>query len=140
MGGPRRGKVTVVNGVRFRSKFEADVAADLSARGIPFAHESVRLLYDTPRLYIPDFTFEGRLGIFHVESKGYFPLEDRRKMLEIKRSNPEVDVRIVFQNASTKLSRAKGSITYAQWADRNGFRWAEGTIPVWWTRGVDDAE
>lgn len=120
---------------RYRSQFEADVAAALDARGVEYEYEEHELFYEVPCTYVPDFALSNAAGIpFFVEVKGYFPAEDRRKMLEVKRSNPGVDLRIVFQNPANKISRRAGALTYAQWADRYGFKWATGAIPYQWVQ------
>ena len=58
--------------------------------------------------------------------------EDRRKMLAVKAAHPNIDIRLCFQNAKVKLSRAPRSLTYGQWADRHGFVWCQGHIPTTW--------
>ena len=96
-GGRRPGTRTTVEGITYRSKFEASVAVDLSDRGIEAAYESMRIDYDMPRIYVPDFILPN--GVI-VECKGYFPPEDRAKMMEVKRNNPDLDIRILFQRDS----------------------------------------
>lgn len=115
-----------------RSKYEARVAADLLERGIHPHYEEVRLPYEVPRIYVADFaprTPSGRQVI--IEAKGYFPLEDRRKVLEMVRANPAIDFRLLFQKASTKVRRG-AKLTYAGWADKHGIPWAEGLVPDAW--------
>jgi hypothetical protein len=129
-----RARATVVNGTRYRSGFEAAVARALLDRGVEFGYERVKLFYERPCVYILDFN----IGDLMIEVKGYFSPADRRKMLEVQRSNPGIDLRIVFQNASNKLSRAPRSSTYGQWATRNGFKWAEGEVPEAWLLEIGD--
>lgn len=115
---------------RYRSKFEAEVAKLLHANEIPFRYEEERLPYELACVYVPDITLPG--GVL-VEVKGRLTPPDRRKLLEVKRSHPGRDIRLLFQNAAQKLSRAKKSQTYGQWATRNGFVWAQGPeIPKEW--------
>lgn len=113
----------------FRSKFEASVAESLNKRGLSFNYEGQALTYHIEAVYTPDFILPN--GVI-VETKGHFPPEDRRKMLAIKAQYPQLDIRLVFQNADVKLSRAPRALTYWQWAERHQFIWAEGHIPTTW--------
>lgn len=122
---------------RYRSQFEADVAADLDARGVEYEYEDEEMFYEIPRIYVPDFTLAN--GI-RVEVKGWFPAEDRRKMLEVKRANPGADIRLVFQNAKNKVGRGERSMTYGQWATRYGFKWAEKRVPYDWGTEVSTCD
>jgi hypothetical protein len=126
----RIGNATRVSGVLYRSAFEASVARDLEKRGIGFEYESENFEYAVPHLYYPDFSLT--FHSFAVEAKGYMPAADRKKLLAVKEAYPDLDLRLLFQRASTKLSRATNSMTYGQWATRHGFTWAEGTIPEEW--------
>lgn len=113
----------------FRSKFEAGVAASLTKRGLSFHYEGQALPYKIEAVYTPDFILPS--GVI-VETKGHFPPEDRRKMLAVKAQYPQLDIRLCFQNADVKLSRAPRALTYWQWAERHGFLWCEGHIPTTW--------
>jgi hypothetical protein len=114
---------------RFRSKFEAAVALSLTKRGLSFSYEGRALPYKIEAIYTPDFILPN--GVI-VEAKGYFSPEDRRKMVAVRDSHPHLDIRILFQNADVKLSRAPRSLTLWQWAERNRFIWAEGNVPTTW--------
>lgn len=128
-GAPRRGTECVVAGVRFRSLFEGDVYADALRRGIPVEYETQRLFYVTKHVYRPDFILPN--GII-VEAKGYFPANERAKMLAVRAGNPDLDIRFLFQKARTAIRRGSRT-TYAMWADQHGFTWAEGaSIPAAW--------
>ncbi len=132
----RRGTVTVLNGVRYRSGFEAQVAADLIARGISPEYEKVRLLYDIPHTYVVDFAPKTNKGEqLLIEAKGYFPPSDRTKMLAIRAAHPLHDVRLLFQNARQRLRRGSRT-TIAAWAQKHGFKWAEGLVPEDWIVGA----
>jgi len=91
----------------------------------------VPLTYVLTSVYTPDFVLPN--GVI-VETKGLFDSDDRRKMLAVKAQHPGLDIRLCFQKADVKLSRAHRSITYAQWATRHGFAWCEGNIPTTWTQ------
>ena len=113
---------------RYKSKFEADFAATLKQKKIVFTYETLEINYEIPCCYKPDFI----LNNFIVETKGYFSPEDRRKHLIIAKARPELDIRFCFQNSKTKLTKAKGSLTYGQWCDRHGFLYADKIIPSDW--------
>jgi hypothetical protein len=114
-----------------RSKFEAAIAADLTARGVSYEYEKRRLSYELPCVYIPDFELPN--GII-IEAKGWLKPSDRRKMVEVKRANPHLDIRFVFQKASNRIGPGTKSASYSRWAEHNGFPWAEGRVPEAWVR------
>lgn len=123
---------------RFRSKYEAAVAASLVKRGLAYDYESQALSYKIEATYTPDFCLPN--GVL-VETKGHFSPEDRRKMLAVKEQHPHLDIRLCFQNADVKLSRAPRALTYWQWAERHGFLWCEGHIPTtWFTHAIEVPE
>jgi hypothetical protein len=111
-----------------RSKFEATVNNKLKIKNVDFKHEPFYLPYVTEALYLPDFVVNGMIVI---EAKGYFKPEDRRKMLDVKKFHPDLDIRLVFQR-DNKLTKAKNGKTYTQWADQHGFKWAVGEVPNDW--------
>ena len=119
-------------GVRYRSRFEASVAEQLQKAHVPFTYEDHEFFYEIPSVYLVDFAL--RNGRMFIEVKGYMPPADRRKLLAVKKCHPSEDIRLVFQRASNKLSRAPKSLTYGQWAQRHGFPWAEGAVPLSWLR------
>jgi hypothetical protein len=110
----------------YRSKYEAKLAPALEAAGAEY--EAEQLTYQLERVYKPDW--RTKAGVI-IEIKGYFPAEDRGKMRAVKAAHPGRDIRIVFQNANTKLTK-KSKTTYAQWAEKHGFAWAHGEVPASW--------
>lgn len=79
--------------------------------------------------YTPDFLLPN--GIY-VEAKGKLDRDTIRKMISVKKSNPHLDIRFVFMKANNPL-RKGAKLRYWQWAEKHGFPWAEGTIPLeWW--------
>lgn len=84
------------------------------------------------RKYTPDFKVRRPDGSsFFVEYKGYLRPTDKAKMKAIRKQYPDLDIRFVFQNA--KKPSYKGAKTnYGEWATKNGYLWAEGTIPKEW--------
>lgn len=119
--------------MKFRSKFEKGLysKAKRSRKKIEYEPKEPKFSYVTTSLYLPDFRLPN--GIY-IEAKGYFSPKDRRKMLAVKAMHPKMDVRFVFQRANNKLTKAKNSKSYWQWAEQHGFPWAEGTIPTKWWR------
>ena len=117
----------------FRSGLEEDVAKMLTEAGIPFTYEETKIKYIKPaseHQYTPDFVLDN--GII-VETKGRFLIADRKKHMLIKRQQPHLDIRFVFSNSKQKLN--KGSYTtYAQWCVKNGFQYADKTIPEDWIK------
>ncbi len=115
---------------RFRSDFELTLARKLAEKGRDFEYETQKIAFQPKiRNYTPDFWFP-EYGFF-VEAKGKFDTADRSKHLLIKKQNPDVDIRFVFQRARNKIR--KNSLTsYATWCDRHKFIWAEGSIPEEW--------
>jgi hypothetical protein len=53
------------------------------------------------------------------------------KHLLVKTSNPELDIRILFQTPNNKITK-NSKTTYADWADKNGYLWAAKEIPKEW--------
>lgn len=114
----------------YRSVYEARVADFLEEAGISYQYERDRLVYVNPGVYTPDFTLPG--GVL-IEAKGYFPLQDRKKMLCVKQSNPTADIRILLQTPNKKIGKGPASMTYAKWCCKHGFPWAEGPeVPLDW--------
>ena len=82
-----------------------------------------------PRTYTPDF-FIPSTNIY-IEAKGHLDKGDRVKMLLVKEQYPELDIRFVFLNSRNKIYKGSKT-TYADWATKNKFDWAEGSIPEEW--------
>lgn len=130
----QRTTVALPNGesVVVRSRLEAGVLTDLFERGVPCEYESRKLAYVTEHTYTPDIVLMGDNGLeILVEVKGRFLPSDRSKLLNVKRTHPDVDLRLLFQRAEHRLSR-KSKTTYGSWCERHGFPWAEGRVPQVW--------
>jgi len=111
------------------------IARSLGNKAVPYEYENVKLTYvPKPRTYTPDFYLVEQ-DIF-IEAKGYLDKSDRVKMQLIKEQHPDLDIRFVFQNAQNKIYRGSKT-TYARWAERYNFRWAEGSIPEEWLKNGD---
>ncbi len=106
-------------------------------------YETVELKYVIESKYTPDFILRDENGDAKIliEAKGHFRPADRKKLLAVKKQHPEVDLRILFQKPHNRLS-SRAKMTYAQWAEKHKFPWAEGAeIPWdWITEAVEIKE
>ena len=93
------------------------------------SYETMKLPYVLSGTYNPDFILAN--GII-IEAKGDLNKEDNRKMLAVKQQHPNLDIMFVFYEAGKKVPRSKE--THSHWAERNGFKWADVTIPDEWLR------
>lgn len=118
---------------RYRSKSEERFAGHLNDLGVAYEYEpkDKKVRYVVEASYLPDFILDGQAYILEV--KGYLPSEDRSKYVWIKKSNPDIDIRFVFDRASTPITK-NSKTTYAMWADKHGFKWCEKIIPPNWYR------
>jgi len=115
--------------IKFRSKLEERVATLLMTLGVSYEYESTKVPYTIQHNYTPDFVLPNYV---HLEAKGYWAAEDRRKILAVKKDNPDLDLRMVFQSPYNKISK-RSKTTYAQWCDRHGIPWtAFHEIPIEW--------
>lgn len=115
----------------FRSGLEERIAEQLDKAGIEYTYEKVKLNYIKPaskHVYTPDFVLAN--GII-VETKGRFLPADRQKHILVKRHNPTLDIRFVFSNSKARISKISKT-TYADWCIKNGFKFADKTIPEEW--------
>jgi hypothetical protein len=135
---------------RGRSKFEDAVANDLEERGIPYGYETTsysylakpynakcfdcnsKEVYET-RSYTPDFFLEN--GVI-VEAKGRWMPKERKLLVTLKESNPELDIRMLFMRdnwlTTKRLQR------YSDWCNKRGIKWAVSRVPMEWAN--NDAE
>lgn len=116
-----------------KSGLERKVYAQLKRLKAKFAYETTSFPYILSRRYIPDFTLVTASGkIIYIEVKGYLRPEDRAKLTAVKAANPDIDLRLVF-GRDNKLNK-KARMTYCQWAEKKGFKWAIGKIPKSWLK------
>ena len=114
---------------KYRSGLEEKVADLLTELGISYEYESTKVPYVIQHHYTPDFVLP---NYTYLETKGYWDAADRRKILAVKKANPEIDIRMVFQAPFNKISK-KSKTTYAQWCDRHDIPWtAYHNIPLDW--------
>lgn len=107
-----------------RSKFEQRVKEMFPDSN----YESEKLEYTVieTHVYIPDFIIYTDSGKkIYLECKGYFDLDDRKKMLNVIEQYPSLDIRMVFQNPNIRISnRSKTKVS--EWCDKHNIKW--GTI------------
>lgn len=114
---------------------EVRCAADMDKRGIKWVYERDTLRYQhLPQKYTADFTLIDN-GDLLIEYKGKMTNDTRKKMLSVKRSNPDRKICIVFEKANNKLSSRLNSTRYHEWAEASGFDWNEGTVKEEWLDG-----
>ena len=114
----------------YRSGLEETVANQLKRLGVVAGYETTKIKYrvEEDRTYTPDFILPN--GII-VETKGRFVAADRKKHLLLRKQHPELDIRFVFTNSKSKLSKASKT-TYAMWCAKHGFIFADKEIPLEW--------
>lgn len=112
-----------------KSGFERTIYSNLQMRKVEFTYEEYHLPYTLEGTYCPDFVIKST-GII-VEAKGFLDQASKRKMIAVKKQHPDLDIRFLFMDASKKMQGSRK--THGEWATRNGFVWAEGTIPDDWT-------
>tara|TARA_Y100001938_G_C8067744_1_gene421258 strand:- start:874 stop:1245 length:372 start_codon:yes stop_codon:yes gene_type:complete len=117
---------------RYKSRFEFDFATYLENNSIEFEYEQHKFTYvPKDRTYTPDF-YLPKFDMF-IETKGQFVGSDRSKHKLIAEQYPDLDLRFVFQNDKVKLSK-KSKTTYADWCNKNNFKYAKGVIPIGWMK------
>jgi hypothetical protein len=118
----------------YRSKFEERIAKQLDDEGIAFDYETEKFGYVVPArnaTYTPDFFLPN--GII-IEGKGRFKTAaERQKLILVKEAHPELDIRLLFQNANLPIYKGSPT-TYAKWAETHGFPWADKRIPEDWIK------
>jgi hypothetical protein len=119
---------------KLKGTFEERVINKLEKAGVQFQYEPHNLPYTVERQYYPDLL----VGDIYIELKGFFRQDAQRKMKAVKAQHPDLDIRFLFQRASSPVHGAKkrkdgSKMTCAEWADRYGFVWAEGEqVPEEW--------
>jgi predicted nuclease of restriction endonuclease-like RecB superfamily len=106
-----------------RNKFEKKIERQLKKAKVSFKYESERIPYVIAGHYIPDFVLVTPRGKILIETKGYFRPEAKRKMVAVKKLNPQLDIRLVFY--TRKASDIK-------WATKHGFLYGIEDIPEEW--------
>jgi hypothetical protein len=115
----------------FKSGLEENISIQIESKGLEVKYESEKVAYTIPasqHTYNPDFKLPN--DIF-IETKGRFVAADRKKHLLVKQQNPNLDIRFVFSNSKNKISK-NSKTTYADWCEKNGFKYADKVIPENW--------
>ena len=114
---------------KYRSNLEKDIGNLLEGLGVSFQYESEKLGYTIEHHYTPDFVLPNYI---YLETKGYWSPSDRRKILNVLKANPEIDLRMVFQSPYNKINK-KSKTTYAMWCDKHNIPWTSyHNIPLEW--------
>ena len=116
----------------YRSGLEHKISMALDTINYSYDYESIKIEWEdlAYRTYTPDFILNN--GII-IETKGRFLTADRRKHLCIKKQHPKLDIRFVFTNSRSKLSKGAKS-TYAEWCIKHDFRYYDRIIPEDWLK------
>jgi hypothetical protein len=117
----------------FRSGLEEKIAKQLQEAGVKVEYETTKIRYIVPEslhTYTVDFVLPN--GIM-IETKGRLVVADRKKHILIKEQHPELDIRFVFQNSKNPI-RKGSKTTYADWATKHGFKYADKEIPDEWLK------
>lgn len=120
---------------KFRSRFEREISEVLTKAGVAYEYETRKLVYRLPdsniaHVYTPDFSFHKSPIVMEV--KGWpFKKKERNKYRAVKKQNPEIDLRFIFQDAALKIF-GKAGLTFGEWARKYGFKWSNGSIPDSW--------
>jgi hypothetical protein len=120
----------------YKSGLEQTVAEQIKNAEYPLKYETEILQYIVPERkakYTPDFVFIKKTGeTMYIETKGRWTNIDRLKMKHILTSNPTIDIRMVFQNPTQKISKASKT-TYQDYAHKLGIQHvAKKDIPAEW--------
>ena len=114
---------------KFRSGLEEQVANLLEGLGVTYEYESCKIPYTIQHHYHPDFILPNHV---HLEAKGYWSAPDRRKIAAVKKDNPDLDLRMVFQAPYNKISKGSKT-TYAIWCEKHDIPWTSfKDIPLDW--------
>lgn len=108
----------------YKSGLEYKIASILEGMGRTVVYEKDKLEYVVPassHKYTPDFKLKKKV---FIEGKGRLLPSERKKHILVKEQNPDVEIVFFFENADKPIY--KGSKTsYADWADKNGFKWTD---------------
>lgn len=112
---------------KYRSTLEKRLVPPLLEIGAQYEKHALKYPKEDGR-YLLDTALPNGIAI---EFKGWFRPAERTKMLAVKRAHPELDIRLVFERPQNTLSKASKT-TYAAWATKHGFEWADNHVPKFW--------
>jgi len=117
-----------------KSMGEVRFAADLTQKGIVWKYEPETWVYQyEPQKYTPDFWLPEHN--MYIEYKGKMTNEIRRKLLAVRKCNPQYDLRLVFERIANKIRKGSPT-TYDKWAEQKNFKWTEQLIEQAWLEEV----
>ena len=134
--GAKNGKRAEAYKYGYKSGLELSVSEQIKNTEYPLNYETETLNYIVPERYAkytPDFVFTKKNGtLMYIETKGRWTSADRLKMKHVLQSNPGIDIRLVFQSPTQKISKASKT-TYEDYAKKLGIlHVAKKTIPEEW--------
>jgi hypothetical protein len=134
----------------YRTEFEATTADYLLSQNISFEYEPARLHYKDSdgrkRIAQPDFHLKPKSNDPHggmfVEAKSLLKHDHLPRYELLKEQRPDLDIRFVFEEPDRTISHfgvvddegQTRAVSYAEWADMNGFKWAGETVPAAWIK------
>lgn len=118
-----------------KGKWEPKVLADLleneDLKKAKITYETERFEYVVTKDYIPDFIIHiPKKEKIYIEAKGYWDVEDRAKIKNIKETYPNIDLRMIFQ-ANNKI-HPKSKTRYSDVCEKLNIPYAIGKIPKDW--------
>lgn len=129
-----------------RNLFEEQIykqALENSPEGSIVEYETDKVEYIIKHEYTPDIPVTLPNGKkFYIEVKGNgraWTPDVRRKMLEVRKQNPSIDIRFVFySDGKFGNPRKDGTFqTQSEWAKKHGFLYSIKTIPEEWFQDND---
>lgn len=103
----------------YRSIFEVRFKALCNFNNLKLDYEVKTVPYHyKEQHYTADFSKKR----IHLECKGVLDQATRKKLVAIKRCNPTMDLRLVFERPNNKLN-SKAKWRYWEWAEKRGFKW-----------------
>ena len=120
---------------KYRSGLEEQIARQLIYSKIKFEYETKVIKYIKPEKshrYTPDFVLTKKDGsLMYIEGKGRFLTADKQKHILVKKLYPDLDLRFVFSNSQTRISKISRT-TYAMWCQKHEFKYSDKYIPKSW--------
>lgn len=99
--------------------------------GYKTTYETEWLNYTIEGRYKPDFILTFNSGHKrYIETKGYLDYEAQRKMVAVRKANPDLDIRILF--SKDNIIRKGAKTKYSDWAKKIGYPYAIKDIPIEW--------
>lgn len=112
----------------YRSSIEERFALDLQRQGIPFEYETEKYRYQVTKVYTPDFILRTPYGPIYLELKGWWPSNERMKIVAVRESNPDLRVVMVLQRPNAAINHGSKT-SLAMWCNRKGIEWAPFPVP-----------